>query len=186
MATSLFELLKTQREKILGSWKEALLHVWPENAARFMVAEKDPFQNPMGETVRRNLPVLLEGILEGTQDSPESRKAADELAGLLAVREGSPSEALAFVPALRRVILEVVDGCRPESEPDFSREERELQERLDGLILLLFDSYAACRERLYSIRAEEARRSVYLLKRMHPLPEEEKQSPAEVGPAGES
>jgi len=173
MAMPLFDFLIERQETIAKSWCRAVLSIWPEDSARFMLEKKDPFQNPMGSTVQTCLPKLLEAVLNDTLDSEESGKAAGELANLLAVKDAPPSEVFSFLPAFRRIFRDNTDEREEDITSETQREESELQARLDRLTLLFFDRYMACRERLYSIRAEEAKRSVYLLKRMHPLPEDE-------------
>lgn len=173
MTMTLFGYLKTREEKIAEGWCRAVLSTWPEDSAHFLLEKKDPFQNPMGNTIQTTLPKLLGCVLNDTLDSEESGKAAGELANLLAVKDAPPSEVLSFLPLFRQIFRDHTDEREEDITSETRREESELQARLDRLGLLLFDRYMACRERLYSIRTEEAKRSVYLLKRMHPLPEDE-------------
>jgi len=44
---------------------------------------------------------------------------------------------------------------------------RALEDRIDRLVLLGFDRYAACREQMAEIRVNEARRRLFVLERMH-------------------
>jgi hypothetical protein len=53
---------------------------------------------------------------------------------------------------------------RDELGPGVARDELdELTARIDGLLLVAFDQFVACRERIYELRAREARARVWSL-----------------------
>jgi hypothetical protein len=130
---------------------------YPEPSVQKLRAAGDFFSNPAGQTIARGLPRVLEALLEGRGD--EALKAElDPVVRLRAVQEFTASEAVSFVFLLK----ESARGVPGIPGGNFDLFDRQV----DRLALLAFDVYAACREKLYEIRLNEARRRVYLLERV--------------------
>jgi hypothetical protein len=149
-------LLRGRQADILTAWRELMLASFPEQTARFLRRERDPFRNPLGHRIRESTEVLLEGIGQG--------RALHLLAGPLdalvrfrAIQGQPPSQALEFVFLLKR-------ACRDTLGASLNAEAASaLESRIDGLALSAFDAYSRCREEISEIRVREARRRVATL-----------------------
>lgn len=145
-----------RRDAILREWLERTLRSYPEQTSVFLRGEKDPFRNPVGHTLREGLAVLLDEFL-GEMDEARISPALDSIVRIRAVQDFTPSQAVGFLFPLREILREKL--------PDADLAMRE--SRLDRLILRAFDLYAECREKIFEIKADEARRRYFLLERVH-------------------
>ena len=130
---------------IVERWVDRTLKSYPSEMHSFLGGEQDPFRNPVGNTLRENLAVLVHELL-GTMDKQKIAGALDELVRMRAVQNFTPAEALRFVFDLRPLISE---GAGAVSVP--------LQSRIDELALMAFDQYMSCRERIFELRINELR-----------------------------
>lgn len=104
--------------------------------------------DPAGHGLREGLPVLLDEVLGG-MDMARVESALSEIVKARAIQDCAAGEALSFIFALRGILRQPA-----------------LDDRIDRMALLAFDLYMACREKTYEIKANEARRSVYVLERL--------------------
>jgi hypothetical protein len=156
-AVRLREVLAEQRDAILGRWRAKVFGSYPEQAAQFFRSEKDAFRNPVGNSLLRCTGAIYDAVALGEQAGP----VADALEGIVrlrAVQEFSASEAVGFVFWLKRAVREQLRELGVESE--LWPELLVLDERIDALATTAFDLYGQCRERVYAIRVDEARRSM--------------------------
>jgi hypothetical protein len=146
--------LAGERSAVVREWFERTLQSYPEQTSGFLRGEKDPFRNPVGHTLRDGLGVLFDE-LAGEMDQARITAALDAIVRIRAVQDHSASQALAFLFLLKEVL-------REKSPPE---DLAMLENRIDRLALLAFDLYMKCREKIYEIQAEEAKRRVYVLER---------------------
>jgi len=143
--------LSRERGAILSSWLARALEVYPADAAQKFGTSRDPFQNPVGQAHRQGLRAVIDALIAGA--GPEALCAGLEpILKVRAVQELAPSDALAFVFALRDVLGEVLKPA-PEVEPSITRQ-------IDQLALFAFDIYSQARQRILEIRIGEVRRQV--------------------------
>lgn len=133
------------RQAILEEWFRRTLESYPSGTAQLMLAEKDPFRNPAGHTLRENLSVLVEEVLRD-MDTDRAAAAMDGIVRLRAVQDFTPSQAVEFVFPLRDILRA------------HGRHDTTLDSRIDRLALMAFEAYLECRERMAEIRAKEAKR----------------------------
>lgn len=150
----------TQKEKdaIAEKWLTLVVQSFPSQSQHFLQIEKDPFRNPMGHTVRENLPLLLDEILGG-MDHARLTKALDAIMHIRAVQDCAPSGAIEFlfqVPPLLR-----------ELNKDRHEDWEEAVRRTQEVALMAFDLYMTCREKIYALRTDEARRRMAQLERIY-------------------
>ena len=134
--------------RILELWLARTLECYAGETVAFLQRESDLFRNPVGQTLRQNLAVLLQELLNG----PDPAKVEPALAAMVrlrAVQDLSPSQALGFLFQLRPIVQEVLPS-----------EARLLDGRIDQLVLLAFEEYTRCREQLAAIRLNESRRTL--------------------------
>lgn len=145
-----------RREAIIRKWLAQTLRTYPEQTARFLSKNEDPFRNPVGRALKEGLPVLF-GELVGAFDTARVQSALVEIVRIRAVQDFTASQAVAFVFSLKNVV-------REELEPG-GRSLVALESRIDEMALMAFDLYTQCREKIHEIKANEASRRVYLLER---------------------
>jgi hypothetical protein len=165
-AQPLLEALAAKKGAIVREWLMRTLQTYPEHTGRFLSQERDPFRNPVGSTLKDALPVLFEGVLGG-KDTAQVTPALDSVVRIRAVQDFTPGQAVAFVFLLRPVIRDALSTERQEASDRDAL--AALESRIDALALLAFDLFMKCRERIYEIRTNEARRRIFLLERRHRL-----------------
>jgi hypothetical protein len=148
-------MLARNRDAILKEWLARTLQTYPFLSSRFLLEEKDQFRNPVGHALREGLPVLIDEIL-GEMDMAKIESVLSEIMKARAVQDFTASEAVSFILGLRVILRQ--------SAPDADISAYE--DRIDRMALLAFDLYMQCRERTYEIKANEAKRTVYVLERM--------------------
>lgn len=158
------ERMLKKKGVVLRNWFEHLLGTYPPETARFMRREPNQFANPVGHTLHQGMEGILEGFLQG-MDAGEISSSLDKVIRIRAVQSFTPSQAIAFVLDLKRVIRESLsDDIRENLVSQAALEA--LYSRVDEIALLAFDIYMKCRETLYENRVKEVKnRSFRLLQR---------------------
>ena len=152
-----------KRATIVKEWLTRTLHTYPEQTVRFLAGGKDPFRNPVGHTLEEAFPVLVDELLGG-MDRSRIAPLLDQIVRIRAVQDFSASQAVAFVFLLKPVVHEALEreGQRDQDGVDLAA----LDERIDQMALLAFDLFMKCREQIYEMRVNEARRRTFLLARI--------------------
>lgn len=148
------EALERKRSAILKEWIARTLQSYADQTSRFLLDEKDPFRNPVGHALKEGLPVLFDELVGG-MDAARITPALDSIVRIRAVQDFTASQAVAFVFLLKRIVHEELAGENLAA----------LEERIDELALLAFDLFMKCREKIYEIKANEARRRVFVMER---------------------
>ena len=165
---NLNRLLAEKADVIVERWLDLILETYPPESVRFMKREKDPFQNPVGQTFACRTRSLYEKLLEGAAPE-EISEDLEEIVKIRSVQEFAPSRAVAFVFLLKRAVREQLadalkNGALTGSWAAF-------ESRIDDLALATFDLYMGTKERMFEIRVRELRRNagkmVEMLKRVH-------------------
>lgn len=160
---ALMEFLARERAAILERWHRKVLETYPAETARFLGQTGDPFANPVGATLSRELPVLYEALL-GSGAPERTAKALDALVKLRSVQDFSPSRAVGFVFLLKAAVLEEMGAASGERGP--ADEWPALDDRIDSLALSAFDAYAENRERICEIKINAMKKRTFILERV--------------------
>jgi hypothetical protein len=172
-APPLMEALAAKKSAIIRAWLARAFQTYPGNTSRFLGQENDPFRNPVGHTLREAFPVLLDAVLGGA-DTVGVTSALDGIVRIRAVQNFTAGQAVAFVFLLKPVIRETLHfPPHPPLSPLGGEDKGEganqledlavLERRIDEMALLAFDLFMKCRERIYEIKANEARRRIEIL-----------------------
>jgi hypothetical protein len=157
------EFLSQHRAAIVSEWFELILAEYPQETAKFLSQQRDPFANPVGAGLRKELGPLFDGVVSGV-DCERLLPALDRIIRVRAVQDFKPSEALGFLLGLKRLIRMRVTA----SDLEFGGDLAELEARIDRLVLAAFDVYTGCREQVCEIRVEEIRnRSLKMMERLN-------------------
>ena len=152
------DLLKQKASPIRKRWVELIIGTYPADSQRFFREQKDRFANPVGTILSREVESLYHELLHG-MDPEKVNSSLDEIVRIRAVQDFSPARAMSFVFLLKKVLREELDQEIKQS-PAAYEELLTLESRLDEMALRGFDLYVRCREKIYEIRAKEAKNQV--------------------------
>jgi RsbT co-antagonist protein rsbRD N-terminal domain len=152
------ELLKQKASHIRKRWLNLIIETYPADSQRFLREQKDRFANPVGTTLSREVETLYHELLHG-MDSEKVNSSLEEIVRIRAVQDFSPARAMTFIFLLKKVLREELAQEIKES-PAACEELLALESRVDEMVLRGFDLYTNCRERIYEIRAKEAKNQV--------------------------
>lgn len=151
---NLIELLLEKKQTILKKWFDIILNTYPDDTAKFLKKQKDMFANPVGNAFYNSMQAILDELLNKS-DVDKLSALLDEIIKIRAIQDFAPSQSLAFIPALKRAVREEL-GEKIRAE-QFSGELSAFDHKVDNLLLLSFDVYMNCREKIYEIKANELR-----------------------------
>ncbi|TSA12734.1 MAG: hypothetical protein D4R73_02045 [Deltaproteobacteria bacterium] len=159
---TLESLLSQKKSAIVKKWFNAILETYPAETAKFLSSQKDQFANPVGSTVSHEIENIFQELLQAQGfDREKVSPFLDKIIRIRAIQEFSPSQAVAFVFFLKKVIREVLAFDIQKNQ--LSEELLALEARIDDLALLSFDIYMKCREKLYELKANDVINGTYLL-----------------------
>ncbi len=157
---TLRDLLHKKKVAIVERWLEDTLATYVQDTAAFLRRNKDPFANPVGHSLRVGTRGIFEALLEGT-NADETHQYLHEIIRIRAVQQFSASQSLDFVFGLKKAIRAELGGGAKDGR--FASELAEIDERIDRIALAAFDIFVQCREQVYELRVNEAKRRVSLI-----------------------
>jgi len=163
----LADLLQGKRDLLVDRWFDDVAQTYPADTARFLKDTADQFNNPVGHTLRRRLPTLLDALLNNAAES-DLADAITDIVRIRTVQCNAPSQAVAFVYLIKNVVRE--EARERLDDPSFANQLAEFEARVDGLALSVFDVFMNCREKICDIRVHEAQmRSAKLVEQVNSL-----------------
>src|SRR5512139_1559874 len=96
-------LLLQKKTPILRKWFDLILEAYPSDVATLMRKNSDPFANPVGSTISREIEVLLKELCGGS-DVQQCSAPLDAILKIRSVQDFSPSQAVGFVFLLKEAI----------------------------------------------------------------------------------
>ncbi|MDD5153963.1 MAG: RsbRD N-terminal domain-containing protein [Desulfovibrionales bacterium] len=157
---TLESLLLQKKSAIVRKWFDAILETYPADTAKFLKSQKNQFANPVGAMISEGIEGLFEELLNGV-DPEKVSPFLDKVIRIRAVQDLTPTQAVAFVFVLKRLIREELGSDIQKHQ--LSGELLSIESRIDGLALLSFDIYMKCREQVYEIRATEWKNRLFRL-----------------------
>ena len=165
---TLEKFLSLKRADILKKWFDLILETYPADTSTFLRNQKNPFTNPVGNTIYQGMEKILDELTG--QASGILSEFLDNIIRVRAVQDFLPSQAVSFVFSLKKVIREELRQSFQGSPP--YEEVLSLEDKIDALALSSFDLFMKCREKLYDIRANELRNMTFrLLQRVNDIGE---------------
>jgi hypothetical protein len=152
------DLLKNKSSHIRKRWLDLIIDTYPADSQRFLREQKDRFSNPVGTTLSRAVETLYHELLHD-MNSEKITSSLDEIVRIRAVQEFSPAGAMSFLFLLKKILREELDQEIKESTAA-CEELLALETRVDEMTLRGFDLYVNCKEKIYEIRAKEAKNQV--------------------------
>ncbi|MFN3395921.1 MAG: RsbRD N-terminal domain-containing protein [Thermodesulfovibrionales bacterium] len=156
---SLREILFAKRSNIIRQWFDEILSSYPPDTVNFLKSQKDPFSNPVGNTIRQGIEDLFNELIG---DSPifELSPVMDNIIRIRAVQDFTPSQAVFFIFGLKDILRREL---KEELKNGLSQEYMDFEKRIDNLALLSFDLFIQCREKIYELKAKEVKDMTFKL-----------------------
>ena len=154
---SLRKLLAENKSAILSRWFDSILETYPSDTKDFLRTKKNRFANPVAHRISSGIEGIFGQILDDAKVE-EISPFLDKVIRIRAVQDFTPSQALAFIFDLKRLVREELGGEIREGQ--LSEELRRFEEEIDKAGLLALDIYMKCREEIYEVRVKEVKRSV--------------------------
>lgn len=180
-------LLSEKKSTILKKWFDLIVETYPSDTVKFLKDQKNPFANPVGQTILQGIEGLFENILNRVDSDPDAIGAPflDNIIRIRAVQDFKPSQALSFVFLLKKVIRKELKNNTPSItglENEVAEDLIALESKIDELALLSFDIFMICREKIYDLKAKELQnRAFRLLQRANMISDSESDSAGDVG-----
>ena len=154
---SLNPLLVKKKKAILQKWFDRVLGTYPIDMQGFFRRQSEPFVNPVGSTMLASLEGLFAELLK-KEDYGRVRSFLEDILRIRSIQDFSPSQAVVFLPLLKGVLKdEIGDEVR---QNRLYGEWLELESRIDEFLLLAFDIYMECREKVFQLKTQELRSRV--------------------------
>jgi hypothetical protein len=154
----LHTLLEKKKGAIVKAWFELVANSYAPDAARFIKSTPDTFANPIGGNLKSGLAALFDHLLAGLERDAV-RKDLDFIIRIRAIQDFTPSQATAFILALKHIVR---DQLGPERSDQRSADElHAFESQIDALCLFGFDLYVACREKIYDLKTNVERDKIY-------------------------
>jgi hypothetical protein len=149
---TLKNLLSDKRSRIIKRWQDAIITSYPKDSQGFLKRTKSQFANPVGCIVAKEIETLYDEVIKG--DNPDKISSClDTIIRVRAVQDFSPSQAVVFVLQLKDIIRqELGNGHSPDMDA--------LDRQVDEALLMAFDVYSKCRQKIYEIRIREVKNQV--------------------------
>jgi hypothetical protein len=157
MKTILRDILKESQAAIVERWFTDTLSAYEPSTAKLFRVTKDPFANPVGNSLARGMAGIFECLVNGEPLEGTSNHLK-EIIKIRAVQNFSSSQALSFVFLLKKAVRAELGGKI--DNPELLADVAEFESRIDQVALLAFEIYAHCREQVYELRVDELKRSV--------------------------
>ncbi len=154
------DLLREKCEEVVGRWLESVLDVYPSDSRGFLRNPKNPFANPIGSTISRELRPLFEALLE-ERPPDELVPHLEGIVQITCIQDVSPSRAVSFVFELKEVLRSVLFDHQ--NDRSVVEQLRLFEKRIDQMALLAFDCYARFQRQISAMRVREAKGRVSTL-----------------------
>jgi hypothetical protein len=161
--TRFYELLRTNRSRLLRAWFDRIANTYPPLTAKFLNEQRDSFANPVGASVSKEIGNIFDELMQ-EKSSQEIYTYIDGIVRTRAVQDFSASQAVALFLEFKKILREdLKDEIRRQELQD---ELRDFEDKIDQLSLAAFDVYMQCREKIWELKAKEAQNRTKNLLRM--------------------
>ncbi len=151
------QILIEKKATIIKQWFDVVVKTYPSDTQQFLKKQNDPFSNPVGQNALTGLQRLFDDILKGV-DRETVIPILDPVIRIRAVQDFSPSKALAFILDLKIIVRNLLKDMP--SETASAGDRIQFENNVDRLLLIGFDVYMTCREKIFSLKADNERNRV--------------------------
>ncbi|OGW50293.1 MAG: hypothetical protein A2Z50_01625 [Nitrospirae bacterium RBG_19FT_COMBO_42_15] len=160
---NLTNLLSSKKEAVLKRWFDDVLSLYPVQTSNFLKTQKDPFANPIGQTIFHGIEGLFNEIVSSETESKDISAFLENVIKISAIQDFTASKAMGFIFSLKKAVREALN--EEINEGSLYPELLILDDRIDKIALLSFDIYMKSREKLYEIKANEVKNMTFNLLR---------------------
>ena len=153
---SIAELIDRQKVDILKNWHQSIINTYPKGASNFLNETKNKFANPIGYTINKSLPSILDAVIYNDL-SEAAKNSLDAIIRIRAVQDFEPSQALSFINSLKAIIYSEISGDI-KTDKDFL-EVLKLEKIFNTIFDFSINLYVSFREKVYEIKANEQMRT---------------------------
>ena len=158
MAKGLEKLLEKNKAAITKKWFHLAAQTYAIDTAEFLKSKSDPFANPVGSTMLTGLDGILDQLIH-TMDHRTLNLHLDSIIRIRAIQDFTPSQATAFIFALKKMLREYL--AKELRDSRLATEFIEFESKIDQICLMAFDIYMQCREKVFQISANETRNRTF-------------------------
>ena len=151
-------LLAQRKTAIIKNWFTLAVETYPPDTASFLKKQKDPFANPVGRTISQGLEALFNELLK-EMDHETIISFLDPIIRIRAIQNFSPAQAVSFIFLLKKAIRENIK--KEALEEQLFNELLLFESKIDQLVMIAFNLYMQCKEKIYDLKANEMRNSTY-------------------------
>ena len=148
-----------KKKEILADWRNIIFNSYPPDSVQFLKNEHDQFNNPIGSCIMEVTEDIYDGLIENVKID-QLFAALDRIIRIRSVQDYTPSQAIAFMNALK---LAIRHKCEDIDRDENFRDFLDFEARIDRLTFLAFDIYMQCREKIYEIRVNDMKRQSAIL-----------------------
>jgi len=160
---TLKELLAKNKSKILQRWLDLVLDTYPPETAIFLKDEKNRFANPVAFTVKCNLELLLDDLLNNSSEKTVMSHL-EEIIKIRAVQDFTPSQAVSFVWLAKEAIYNELKVQLKTKE--IYSELQKLESEIDKFSGVTFNLYSTCKDSICQIRIKDLKTDNHALNKM--------------------
>ncbi len=158
MVKGLVKIIEQKKAAIAKKWFDLTAQTYAPDTAEFLKSKTDPFANPVGGSILNGLNVLLDQLIHD-MDPQIINSSLDPIIRIRAVQNFSPSQATAFILFLKKALR--ANLAKELRDIRNAEELFEFESKIDQLILMAFDIYMQCREKIYQISANETKNRTF-------------------------
>ncbi|MDM8543202.1 RsbRD N-terminal domain-containing protein [Desulfococcaceae bacterium HSG9] len=150
----LSKLLIQHKAEVVKKWFDYAVQSYKADVAQFLKTQGDQFANPVGGALSQNLEPLFNELC-GQMNTEALTASVDPIVRIRAVQSFAPSQAVAFIFSLKRVIRTILK--KELRNENLLQQLYEFDLKIDVLGLIAFDAFMVCREKIYDLKANEMR-----------------------------
>lgn len=151
-------LLAQRKTAIIKNWFTLAVETYPPDTASFLKKQKDPFANPVGRTISQGLEALFNELLK-EMDYEIITSFLDPIIRIRAIQNFSPAQAVSFIFLLKKAIRKNIK--KEALEEQLFSELQLFESKIDELVMIAFNLYMQCKEKIYDLKANEMRNTTY-------------------------
>lgn len=152
------KLLEQREAAIVALWVDHVVNTYAPDSAHFYKNQKDQFANPVGVTFSESLGAVFAALRTGA-DRETLNTHLDPVLRIRAIQSFTPAQALAFIVDLKSILRTHLKEVH--NDAGLQRELNRFEDQIDALLLIAFDVYSACREKLFELKVSTEREKIY-------------------------
>ncbi len=146
------------KQRLAKKWFSVIIDTYPAEAKIFLAKTKDAFANPVGNTIKRSIDQLTEIVLHRMLNRDHVKDAIEPIVRIRAVQEFSISQALSFIFEFKPLIRKEIPSLLKTEEG--RRYMEDIDANIDAIMLTALDIYMSCKDTVYTLRINEAKKNV--------------------------